>query len=152
MSLQFVNVTPTTQAERQRNQKVIRSAAMKTFRRNQKMEKLQEHGGIVNSRTLKKKTKTDTANLTEQEQSLTQTSRSCSEIETTSSESRVPTSGSECETVSSEMWWPNSVSPTTTTTIRFRDDGIGLTDSEYSDSAHQSMSLASIWGWLFKSL
>lgn len=43
--LQFVNMTPTTQAERQRNRKVIRSAAMKTFRRNQKLERVREKEG-----------------------------------------------------------------------------------------------------------
>lgn len=37
--LQFVNMTPASQAERQRNQKVIRSAAMKTFRRDQRLER-----------------------------------------------------------------------------------------------------------------
>jgi hypothetical protein len=42
--LQFVNVTPATQAEKVRNQKVVRSAAMKSFRQNQKLQRLQEQG------------------------------------------------------------------------------------------------------------
>jgi len=39
MDLQFVSMTPASQAERQQNQRVIRSAAMKTFRREQRLER-----------------------------------------------------------------------------------------------------------------
>jgi len=41
---EFVNVTPASEAERERNQRVVRSAAMKTFRRQQQIEKQQTEG------------------------------------------------------------------------------------------------------------
>lgn len=44
VSLQFINMNAATAAERQRNQKVVRSTAMKSFRRRQKTQR-QEEGG-----------------------------------------------------------------------------------------------------------
>jgi hypothetical protein len=40
--LHFVNIAPVTREERERNRKVIRSAAMRTFRREQRLESLKE--------------------------------------------------------------------------------------------------------------
>jgi hypothetical protein len=148
MSLQFVNVTPATQAEKQQNQKVIRSAAMKTFRRNQKLQKLKEQGETSNCRTVKEKPKTDINPSSEQEQEyeLTQASSSFSGFETTSSElPQVSTSNSEYAAISSEMWWSGSVSPDLTATTGFTDDGIGFANSEYSGSARQSTFHAILW-------
>ena len=47
MDLQFVSMNPSSQLEKQRNKKVIRSMAMKSFRRKQTSQKAQEKTGIV---------------------------------------------------------------------------------------------------------
>jgi len=47
MDLQFVSMNPSSQLEKQRNKKVIRSMAMKSFRRKQISQRAQEKNGMV---------------------------------------------------------------------------------------------------------
>lgn len=47
LDLQFVSMNPSSQLEKQRNKKVIRSAAMKSFRRKQMSQKAQDKVGPV---------------------------------------------------------------------------------------------------------
>jgi hypothetical protein len=51
-NLQFVNISmnATSQEEKQRNQRVVRSAAMKSFRRKQKSQRIQEKAGSPSNR------------------------------------------------------------------------------------------------------
>lgn len=85
--LQFVNMTPTSQAERQRNRKVIRSAAMKTFRRNQKLEREGKPQAVLRSKS------------EAEDQELSYRLRLSSENEVGSSEARWPGS----QTLSSKL-------------------------------------------------
>jgi hypothetical protein len=62
-NVEFVNMNVTSQADRQRNQKVIRSTAMKSFRRKQQLQRLQEKEGsrqdvIIGNKEAHSKSKT----------------------------------------------------------------------------------------------
>jgi hypothetical protein len=110
-SLQFVNMTPATQSEKQRNQKVVRSAAMKTFRRNQKLQRMKENESSTSNRVIARKPQEELI-----EESIQK---------------------SNSEAISSEVCWPGSQSPSQASASS---DMLGFAESDLGGAlASQSM-------------